>query len=224
MNETNAKPRHYGRIVLLGLLGFVLSLAVAFGLLIYNTDVPAPVAGPTGKKAVRSGPVGTSTSFAIGTTTPRITIVEFADFACPHCLASFSVIRELAARNADTIRYVYRDFPATNENSYILALAAHCAGAQGKFWPMHDQLFLNQGVSTAAELSELAKRIGLKMIPFTTCVNEEQTGEAVLANYDEGKALGVSAPPTWFINDEKIEGEIPADTFRKVIADLLNKN
>jgi len=221
MNGTNAKPRHYGRIVLLGLLGFILSLSVAFGLLIYNTDVPAPVAGPTGKKAVRSGPVGTSTSFAIGTTTPRITIVEFADFACPHCFASFSVIRELAARNSDTVRYVYRDFPATNENSYILALAAHCAGEQGKFWPMHDQLFLNQGVNTLTELTALALRIGVKQIPFVTCVREEQTGEAVLTNYDEGKALGVSGTPTWFINGERIEGEIPAETFRKVIADLL---
>lgn len=163
-----------------------------------------------------------SGNYWLGTNNPRITIIEFSDFACPYCQESFSKIREISVKYKKDIKFIYKDFPILAEHSPDLAMAARCAGEQGLFWVMHDKLFLNQGVSTQKELIELANQIGLEKIQFKNCIISKKYSKEIEKDIEIGKDLGVVGTPTWFINGQKIQGNIPYDIFINIIEKLLN--
>src|SRR5207302_525955 len=128
--------------------GFYLLLVgvavVGGGVLWYGsqrTAAPAP-----------SGPVPVAAAdgfrgYTLGSDSAPIEIVEYSDFECPFC-ASFATVQMPAIREqliaTGKVRWRYRDFPLpSHQYSRYAALAAQCAGEQGKFWEMHDQLFTN---------------------------------------------------------------------------------
>lgn len=84
-----------------------------------------------------------------GQKTAKVTMVEFSDYQCPFSGRYFNqTLSQVMDEYVKTgkVRYVFRDFPL--ESIHPLALkaaeAAHCAGDQGKYWEMHDQLYKNQ--------------------------------------------------------------------------------
>ena len=76
---------------------------------------------------------------------PVITL-EYGDFECPFCAEAEAVMREVRGALPDSILFVFRHFPLTQAHPHALhaAEAAEPAGAQGKFWHMHDILFAHQ--------------------------------------------------------------------------------
>ena len=165
-----------------------------------------------------------SNNYWIGTTTPKVTIVEFSDFECPICAESFPKIRGLSLKYKNDIKIVYRNFPI-NEFSIELATGARCAGVQNKFWLMHDKLFQNQGrINTREELITLAKSIGLNTNQFQSCLNSEQQKTYIQKDFTDGTTLGVNGTPTWFINGNKIAGNLPIETWEEIINELIIDN
>ncbi|MEX2007283.1 MAG: thioredoxin domain-containing protein, partial [Candidatus Levyibacteriota bacterium] len=89
----------------------------------------------------RSTPVNTtaepqilvrSDSNKIGSESAKITLVEFGDFQCPACAASYPIVREIKAVYKDELQFVFRNFPLpTHGNAFAAAVAAEAAGAQG---------------------------------------------------------------------------------------------
>jgi protein-disulfide isomerase len=167
--------------------------------------------------------LGSGKNYWLGAANPKITIVEFSDFACPHCRASFTTIREISLKYKNYVKIIYRDFPVLTDYSLNLALAARCAGEQGLFWPMHDALFLNQGeIKTEKEISILARRIGVNKTKFKQCFNSKKYLAAINQNLNDARSLGITGTPTWFINGYKIEGDIPYHIFIKIIESLID--
>ena len=76
-----------------------------------------------------------------------VTLVEYGDYECPHCRQVAPILIELRQRFGDRLRYVFRHLPLTtmHPNAQLAAEAAEAAGAQGKFWEMHDLLFEHEG-------------------------------------------------------------------------------
>lgn len=163
---------------------------------------------------------GSGHNYWLGNPNAPIVIVEFGDYACPFCRNSFPKIREISLKHKDDIKIVFRDYPSVAQHSLALALAANCAGEQGLFWVMHDKLFLNQGVSAEAEILELAKQIGADLEEFNSCLNDRKNLIPIEKDIDDAKALGIAGTPTWFINGQKIEGDIPENIFNQIIEDL----
>ena len=161
-----------------------------------------------------------SDSYWLGAAKAPITIVEFGDFACPVCEQSFPTIRELSLKYKNDIKFIWRDYPVVQEYSALLALAGRCAGEQGLFWPMHDKLFQNQGVSTAGQLSTLANQIGADLARFNDCLNKQKYLAQIQEDLTDGQTFGNSGTPTFFINGYKVEGNIPYETFTKIIEGL----
>ncbi|MCX6796679.1 MAG: DsbA family protein [Candidatus Falkowbacteria bacterium] len=157
----------------------------------------------------------------LGAANPQVTIIEFGDFSCTLCQESFSTIREISRKYKDQVKIIFKDFPVISENSASLALAARCANEQGLFWPMYDKLFINQGVTTQEQLSELAKQIGADTSRFTTCFNNKKYLKDIQQDYADGETLKITGTPTWFINGNKVEGAIPHDTFINIIEQFL---
>ena len=157
-----------------------------------------------------------------GSAQPIVTIVEFADFACGYCKNSYTTIREISLKYKNQLKFVFKDYPL-QENSLLLAQAARCAGEQGLFWLMHDKLFQNQGVSTTAQLTELANQIGADLTKFQDCLTKQKYLPQIQKDFDQGQALGLAGTPIWFINGNKVAGDIPYIMFMQMIETLLNK-
>src|SRR5216117_2425428 len=83
---------------------------------------------------------------ALGASHAPVTVVEFGDFECPNCKQAAPAVKLLLERFEERVRFVYRHFPLMDVHPHALlaAQAAEAAGAQGKFWQMHDMLFDNQ--------------------------------------------------------------------------------
>ena len=108
------------------------------------------------------------------------------------------------------------------EKSIDLAMAGECAGEQGLFWPMHDKLFQNQGLSEYKDLANLASQIGVNLTEFDDCYKNVKYTQQILKDYSDGQGLGVTGTPTWFINGQRLKGDIPFETWDKIIKNLLD--
>ena len=96
--------------------------------------------------AVDQQPPITDDDWIYGNPDAPITVVEYEDFQCPAC-PSFSLgIKDLINQYPSSIRVVFRHLPlpSIHDKAYISSMAAEAAGAQGKFWEMHDLLYINQ--------------------------------------------------------------------------------
>ena len=98
---------------------------------------------------------------ALGASNAAVTLVEYGDFECPNCKQAAPVVKHLLTRFAGRIRLVYRHFPLEEVHPHALhaALAAEAAGAQHKFWQMHDLLFDNQSHLKVRQLRGYAQRL-----------------------------------------------------------------
>lgn len=159
-------------------------------------------------------------NYWIGSASPKVTIVEFSDFACPYCQKSFSKIREISLKYKKDVKIIYRDYPL-RDGSMNLAMAGRCAGEQGLFWLMHDKLFQNQGVSMDEEMIELAKQIGADVKKFEQCQKDKKYTVSIQKDYLDGQDLGIKGTPTWFINGYKVEGDIPYSMFIDTVEKLI---
>jgi len=132
-----------------------------------------------------------------------LTLVEFSDYQCPFCARHFrETLPQIEAEYIKTgkLRYVFRDFPLDiHPQAERAAQAAHCAGDQGKYWPMHDQFFSNPRAIDLDDFTAQATAIGLDLIRFNACLSEKKYSEEVKKDLKEGQQLGVTGTPGFFI-------------------------
>lgn len=158
-----------------------------------------------------------ATGPAKGPAKAPITIVEFADFECGYCAKAGATVAEVMKKYPGKIRLVFRDFPlGFHQNAVPAAVAARCAGLQGKYWEMHDALFA-AGSLNAATYTELAKEIGLEPTAFATCQADPRHAAAVRADQADGAKAGVSGTPAFFINGVPLSGARPLEDFARII-------
>ncbi len=156
---------------------------------------------------------------SFGSTDPKLTIVQFADFQCPFCKASFPALRQLSLQYQDKVKVIFRDWPA-HEHSVQLALGAYCAAEQNKFWEMHDKLYQNQSDTFGAnknDLARLASELGIYNEQFRSCFDSQKYLSQIQKNYSDSQALSVKGTPTWFFNGKKVEGAVSAQDLETVI-------
>lgn len=158
---------------------------------------------------------------SIGPADAKLTIVEFVDYECPFCNIESSVVRELAAKYQDKVRWIIRDFPVPelHPQAVSAAEAAGCAEAQGKYWPMHDRLYAAafNNELTREEIDRAAEQSGLDMTVYRACMNLHARLDEIQADATAGLAAGVRGTPTFFINGSRVEGAIPKDAFETII-------
>jgi protein-disulfide isomerase len=160
----------------------------------------------------------------IGPEDAPVTIVEFSDFFCPHC-GSFGlqVLPQIIEEYGDQVRFVYRDFPALGGDRP--AEAAQCASDQGAFWAFHDALWENiRRYTSTDDFVTLAESLDLNSEDLRECIESGKYREEWNADYQDARALGVSAVPTFFINGTRFVGAQPFENFKQVIdAELGNQ-
>jgi protein-disulfide isomerase len=137
-----------------------------------------------------------------GASSAVVTLVEYGDYQCPFCGDAYPIIKKLQKHFGDQLRFVFRNFPLTRIHAYAqrAAEAAEAAGAQGKFWEMHDHLFEHQEALDAENLVRAAGILGLDKVKFDREVAEHVYVARIQADIQGGIDSGVGGTPTIFIN------------------------
>ncbi len=170
-----------------------------------------PKLGPAKEVSIGNAPVR-------GPKLATITIVEFSDFQCPFCANAVPTMRKLMEQYPDQVKLVFKNFPLDFHRDSLLAhQAAMAAGAQGKFWEMHDRIFGNQRAIKRDDLVQSAKDLGLDVAQFTSDLDSGRFNPAVNADKNEGALLGVSGTPTFFIDGRPLVGAPPLEQFKALI-------
>jgi protein-disulfide isomerase len=153
--------------------------------------------------------------YAIGSDSAPVEVVEFLDFECPACsnfaVIQFPTIREQLIATGKA-RWRSRDYPLPGHKySRFSAHAAHCAGEQGKYWEMHDQLFNNHGwAQTGRDPSslfrQLAQSAGVDVGKYDECMASGRYAGRIEASRLEGERLGANGTPTFFVNGALVRG------------------
>lgn len=153
-----------------------------------------------------------------GAADARVTIVEFSDFECPYCAKVQGTLDAVLKAYPDDVRLVYRHFPLSfHKNARAASEATLCAEDQGKFWPMHDEIFEDQKNMSVDDLKRHAKTIKLDVEKFTACLEARTHNDYVEADIEEANRIGITATPTFYINGRKLEGGYDVASFRKMI-------
>lgn len=136
-----------------------------------------------------------------------IELVEYGDYECPYCGEAYPLIKEIQKKLGKELKFVFRNFPLTNmhKDAKIAAIASEAAGAQGKFWEMHDIMFENQRHLKESDLIKYAEKIGLDVEKFKKDLKDPQLIEKVDSDFEGGIRSGVNKTPSFYVNGEKKE-------------------
>lgn len=125
------------------------------------------------------------------------------------------------------VRFVYKHRIIGGAVSQVAAEAVECAGDQGKWWSYHGTLLTNQKIQggfSRINLDKFAKDLGLGEPQFASCLEAGKHREKVRQQDAEARALGVSATPSFRINDgEIIRGLPPVDKLMELVNAELKK-
>jgi protein-disulfide isomerase len=148
-----------------------------------------------------------------------VTLLEYGDYQCPYCGAAHPIVKALQRRLGDTLRFGFRHFPLTAIHEYAesAAEAAEVAGAQGKFWEMHDPLFENQPAPDYESLVRYGEELGLDVERFATELENQISAPRVREDFISGMRSGVNGAPTFFINGVRHEGSFDFETMLEAI-------
>ena len=138
----------------------------------------------------------------IGPETARVTLLEYGDYECPYCGAAHPVVKDVVRAMGDDLRFAYRHFPLTqtHPHAYQAAEAAEAAGAQGRFWEMHDLLFENQDRLSLRDVMTLATALELDLERFVTDLRSHAYAGRLREDFLSGIRSGVNGTPTFFVN------------------------
>jgi protein-disulfide isomerase len=142
-----------------------------------------------------------------------IALVEYGDYECPYCGDAYPIVKEIQERLGDRLCLAFRNFPLVNAHPHAqhAAETAEAAGAQGKFWEMHDMLYENQNALEDEDLAQYAAALGFDA---RRLISEVLTGAhtaRVREDFRSGARGGVNGTPTFFINGARYDDALDFD-------------
>jgi protein-disulfide isomerase len=137
-----------------------------------------------------------------------VTLVEYGDYECPYCGMAHPIVKRAQRELGDQLRFVFRNFPLAEMHPHarLAAQAAEAAGAQGRFWEMHDLLFEHQYALELQGLIGYAKSLGLDIPRFERDLEASTYAKKVRDDFRSGVRSGVNGTPTFFMNGERYNG------------------
>jgi formate-nitrite transporter family protein len=156
------------------------------------TDLAVPVSEPDHVRGPDDAPV---------------TLVQYADLQCPFCGFAERVLRQLRRDHGERFRLVFRHFPVpeVHPHAHLAAQATEAAGAEGRFWEMHDLLLERQAALDHDHLIAFARELELDVARFQHHLDAGCGVDRVAADIDSGHRSGVDATPKFFVNGAKLD-------------------
>jgi protein-disulfide isomerase len=168
-----------------------------------------------------------------GSPTAPVWVIEVSDFQCPYCKQwhdqTYNTFVDQYVKTGK-VRLAYVNFPLQSHvHALVAAEAAMCAGAQDKFWAMHDALFGTQNQwevlpSPTQYFDSLARANGVSIQQWRDCVSSGKMKSIIFADQDRASRAGASATPSFMIGDHLLVGAQSIDELRRVIDSALVKS
>ena len=161
-----------------------------------------------------------------GPSNAKVTIIEFADYQCPHCKQAAASLKRISQNYGADVRVVFLDFPINRSGiSRVVAEGGACADKQGSFWAYHDLAFENQGTLSNESANQFASELGLDTEAFRACLQSAFARERIANSEAEARRLGVSSTPTLFLNGRRlhlhnIDTELPIEIDKALAGDV----
>jgi len=204
---------------------------------------PKPVTPPPGQAQPqpkrRTPPLTARVSIAdrpmLGEPDAPVTMVEFVGYECPYCRRFFQdTYAELKREYIDPgkLRLVVKDLPlGFHRQARQAAGAAHCAGEQGNFWPMHDKLFGGGAGLNLGALLAYGEQLGLNVAALRECLESDRHSAQIEADIAESLAAGIPGTPAFIlgrsaggaVEGAHIRGALPFQVFKAHIDRLLEE-
>lgn len=159
-----------------------------------------------------------------------VTLVEFFDYNCGHCIKMKPVINELVAKNPN-LRVVYKEFPIFGRDSEVASKMVIAAAMQGQYGKVQEALFKSGGHLNEQKVMEIAKHSGLNMTKLKADMNSKVVNDMLLANRDLAEKMHLMGTPA-FIIIATPEGKfqpngdvafIPGAASQQALQDFVNK-
>lgn len=160
-------------------------------------------------------------------------VIEVSDFQCPFCKQwhdeTYQAFRDEFVRTGK-VRLAYVNFPLTqHQYAWPAAESAMCAGAQGKFWEMHDALFSTQPKwealpAPASFFDSLARAQGVDVARWRQCVQSGKMKSWIQADHDRAQTAGAASTPSFMIGDKILTGAQPIEQLRRAIDSAMVKS
>ncbi len=206
-------------------------------LLQQGARAPAPAAAAT---AFEPTDLEVGASPVIGSADAAVTMFAYSDYQCPFCSRhATQVLPRLVKEYVDSgqLRIVMREYPieAIHPRAFAASQAAMCAGAQDKYWEMHDLIFANQRSLAAEDLSAHAVALELDAAAYENCLEDEAVSKQIESEINEAYEMGISGTPSFAAGrtnpenpevvhvTEYIRGAQPFARFQGVVEGLLEE-
>jgi len=143
----------------------------------------------------------------LGAEQPKVTLIEFGDFGCPHCFASWRPVQSLLERY-DTLRLVWRHFPDPDlhPGADHAAELSELAAVSGKFWQAHSLLLAGRESFSLEGLISLGRRLEIDPDTVESALDDHSFKQPVAEDVADGTKAGVHGTPTFFIDGERLAG------------------
>jgi Na+:H+ antiporter, NhaA family len=192
-------------------------LAAALGWVAFRLAGPAQ-AGPAGE-VLLDPPVDRAHDHIRGPLQAPLSLVEYGDAECPYCGDATGVIAELRDRFGDRLQYVFRHLPVEERHPHarLAAEAMEAAGAQGRFWEMHDRLFAEQDRLELDDLVGHAQALGIDAERFVEALRDGVHAAAIDADVASAERSGVTGTPAFFVDGRRHTGAHDAPTLAQAL-------
>ena len=193
------------------IIAAVLIAAVVAGVFLFQARRTRP-----GLQVASTSKPGAQPPHVRGDANAPVTLEEFGDFECLPCFILWPALRNLEHDFGERLAVVFRQNPLPQHpNALAGARASEAAGLQGKFWEMHDLLYLQRAKWTRSadprtEFAEFARRLQLNVEQFNKDLAGEEVAKRVAADRERGAALGLDRTPVVFINGQRaqLQGDV----------------
>ena len=159
-----------------------------------------------------------------GSPTADVTLLEYGDYECERSAQACAAVKSVLNDFSGQVRFVYRNFPVgqTHPHAQHAAEAAEAAGAQNRFWEMHDSLFEHQAALTDGNIVEYAIALGVDPTRFLRDMSDHIGVPQVWEDFMSGLNSGVNGTPTFFINGERHNDDWDPDSLFAAIRGAAN--
>lgn len=157
---------------------------------------------------------GNIADHTFGNSNAKVIVIEYADYQCPGCGTASPKMKELAEKYKDNMLLIFRNFPiaSSHPNARAASATAEAAGLQGKFWEMHQLLFVSQNEWSKANATDrdkvfqsYAERLGLDVNKLKNDIASESVKKKIDFDLALGRKQKVNATPSFYINGKLVE-------------------
>lgn len=140
-----------------------------------------------------------------------ITIVDFFDYQCPHCITMTPILETVMKENPN-VRVIFKDFPIRGPVSDAAAKAALAANMQGKYFEFHKalmQIAAKQEL-TDASIWQAAQTAGVNIEQLKKDMKSQAVADQLKNNYKLAQSMKLIWTPAFFIakTDVKNNGQV----------------